>query len=99
MNAMSDAAFNDVLHSVKGKWFQSGKVSALRDQFNNASNYFSTLQARQLLALISSETTRLELAKASYRNIVDKYSFNQLYDLFSQNNQNELDRYIRSSRN
>jgi hypothetical protein len=99
MPAMYDAQFNDLLQNVKGKWFQSGKVSAVRSAFDNTSNYFSTYQVRQLLEQITSESSRLDLAKASYKNVVDKNYFNQLYDLFSnQSNRDDLDRYVRGNR-
>jgi hypothetical protein len=99
MPAMYDAQFNELLQNVRGKWFQSGKISAVRSAFDNTSNYFSTYQVRQLLQLISSESSRLDLAKTSYKNIVDKNSFTQLYDLFSkQSNRDDLDRYVRGYR-
>jgi hypothetical protein len=99
MPAMSDAAFNQVFQNVRSKMVQLAKVTAVRDAFNNTANYFSTYQTRQLLGQITSETNRLELAKASYRNVVDKISFSQLYDLFSsQAHRDELDRYVRSYR-
>jgi len=99
MRAMADASFNQIYQHVKGKWFQSAKVTAVREAFDNNNNFFSTYQIRQLLALISSENNRLDLAKASYKNVVDKAYFNQLYDLFSkQANRDDLDRFIRSSR-
>jgi hypothetical protein len=99
MPAMYDAQFSQLLQSVKGKWFQSGKVSAVRSAFDNTSNYFSTYQVRQLLQLISSEASRLDLAKASYKNVVDKSYFSQLYDLFSnQATRDDLDRFVRGYR-
>jgi hypothetical protein len=99
ISAMPDASFNQLLQNAKGKWFQSGKVSAVRSAFDNTSNYFSTYQVRQLLQIITSESSRLDLAKESYKNVTDKNYFNQLYDLFSnQSYRNELDNYVRSYR-
>ena len=97
--AMSDASFNQIYQHVKGKWFQSAKVTAVREAFDNNTNFFSTYQAKQLLTLISSENNRLDLAKTCYKNIVDKTYFTQLYDLFSkQANRDDLDRFVRSYR-
>jgi hypothetical protein len=96
---MADYQFSQIYHDIKGKWFQSNKVTTVRDAFSNTSTYFSTVQITQLLQLISSEDSRLELAKLSYRVVADPANFTQVYSLFSnQNYRNELDRYIRSYR-
>jgi len=95
---MADYQFNQLLQTVRNKWFQSNKVTAERNAFSTSNNYFSTYQVRQLLQLISSESSRLELAELSYRSISDPGNFSQLYDLFIQRNRNELERYTRSAR-
>lgn len=96
---MADYQFNQILKDANGKWFQSGKVTAVRADFNNTANLFSTFQARQLLLLISAEGDKLELAKLAFDNIADPQNFSQLYDIFnSQYSRDELDRYTRSKR-
>ena len=72
------------------------KVGTARDAVS--SNYLSSFQVRQVLQLFSAENDKLELAKLSYRNMVDAQNFRQLYDLFSYQSQAELDRYIRDTR-
>jgi len=52
---------------------------------------------KQLIQLVSSESNRLDLAKASYDNVVDQTNFSQLYDMFSSNSRNELEVYIRNN--
>jgi hypothetical protein len=94
---MADYQFSQLLQTVRGKWFQSGKVNAEKNAFNSGS-YFSTFQVRQLLQLINSESNRLELAELSYRIVSDPGNFTQLYDLFNKRNRNELEKYIRGSR-
>ena len=89
--AMNDYDFNQLVQSIRNQWI--GKMNSARDAVNN--NYLSTYQTRQILQMFSSENDRLELAKLSYRNIVDQQSFRQLYDLFSYQSQSELDRYVR----
>jgi hypothetical protein len=65
--------------------------------FVKPGNYFSSAQAKQLVQMVSSETNRLQLAKSSYRTVVDRNNFNQLYDLFnSAANRNELDAYVKA---
>ncbi|MEP6617189.1 MAG: DUF4476 domain-containing protein, partial [Ginsengibacter sp.] len=95
---MAGYQFTQLLEAVRGKWFQNNKVSSEKDAFNTTGNYFSTYQVRQLLQLINSENNRLELAELSYRTVSDAGNFTQLYDLFSQSNRNELDRFIRGTR-
>jgi hypothetical protein len=96
---MADYQFSQIYQNAKGKWFQSAKITAVRDAFNNTATYYSSYQITQLLQLISSESNRLELAKLSYRVVADPSNFTQVYSLFSnQSNRNELDRYVRGNR-
>lgn len=96
---MADYQFSQIYESVRGKWFQASKVNAVKSEFSNTSVYFSIAQVSQLLQLITSESSRLELAELSYRVVADPQNFTQLYNLFSsQSSRNELDRYIRSNR-
>jgi hypothetical protein len=92
--AMSDYEFNQVLQKIRNQWI--GKLSTARDEMNN--HYFTTSQVRQVLQLFSSENDKLELAKLSYKNVVDRQNFRQLYDLFSSRSQEELTRYTRDFR-
>jgi hypothetical protein len=92
---MKDYDFNQLLQKIRSQWI--GKQSAAKDAIN--SNYFTTLQVRQVLQLFSSENDKLELAKLAYRNTVDQRSYTQLYDVFSyQSSKDELDQYIRNNR-
>lgn len=92
--AMSDYEFNQMIQKIRSQWL--GKLSTARDEVNN--NYFNVSQVRQILQLFSSENDKLELAKLSYKNVVDKQNFRELYDLFSYQSQTELDRYTRETR-
>ena len=87
------------VQDIRKKWLPFTKMSAAADAFNVSTNYFTTSQARQIIALVSSEANRLELAKLSFDNIVDPANFNQLYDLLnSQASRDELDAYVRANR-
>lgn len=92
--AMSDYDFNQLVQKIRNQWF--GKTNTARDALDK--NYFNTYQVRQVLQLFSSESDKLDLAKLSYKNIVDRQNFKQLYDLFTYQSQSELDRYIRDAR-
>jgi hypothetical protein len=95
--AMNDNKFNQLLQSVRSKWSQALKGETESEAFNNQNNYFGTSQIRQLLTLITSENDRLDLAKLSYRSIVDSANFTQLSDLFrTQANKDEFNNFLRS---
>jgi hypothetical protein len=91
---MNDYDFRQLVQTIQRQWM--GKLSTARNGITG--NYLSANQVKQILQLFSSESDRLDLAKASYRNLVDQQNFRQLYDLFSYQGQSELDRYIQSSR-
>jgi hypothetical protein len=88
-SAMNDYDFNQMVQKIRNQWI--GKMNTARDGVNN--NYLNTYQVKQILQIFSSENDRLELAKLSYRHVVDQQNFGQLYDLFSYQSQTELDRY------
>lgn len=93
--AMSDANFNNLYQTIQQQWPANTQISSITNALNNSNNYFTTSQARQLILLINSESSRLELAKMSYRSIVDKNIFNQLFDLFNnQSSKDELAAYV-----
>jgi hypothetical protein len=99
-SAMTETEFSNLYNTISKKWLPFTKYNAAQDAFNSTSNYFTTAQARQIIALLTSEDNRLSLAKLAFDNIVDQQNFRQLYDLFtSQQSKDELDSYIRSNYN
>ena len=99
-SAMSEMDFNNLYNSIRKKWLPFTKYNAAVDAFSSSDNYFTTAQAKDIIALVSSEDSRLQLAKLAFDNIVDQQNFRQLYDLFtSQASKDELDSYIRSNYN
>ena len=93
--AMKEADFNTLYRDIQNRYGIGAKVSALSNAFATENYYFTTAQTKQLIQLVSAESNRLELAKASYDNIVDQANFNQLYDIFSTSSRNELEIYVR----
>jgi hypothetical protein len=95
--AMSDANFTNLIQGIQRQFFPGEKMSSLTDVFNNISNYFSSAQAKQLVQLVSLESNRLQLAKLSYRTIIDRSNFNQMNELLNtQASRNELDAYVKA---
>jgi hypothetical protein len=98
--AMTETDFNDLLSSVQKKWFNSSKVNAVNDAFQNVNYYFTTAQVSQLLQAVSGESNRLQLAKASYSRVVDPMNFTSVYSLLSdQSSRDELATYVNANYN
>ena len=96
--AMKEADYNVLYRDVENRFGLGAKMSALESIFANSNYYFTTAQAEQLIRIVSSESNRFELAKASYDNIVDQNNFDQLYDVLTNpTNRYELDRYVKAN--
>lgn len=99
-NAMPDASFNTLLQGIKIQWNVSTQVNSISDAFSNINNYFNSYQASQLIQLLSSESNRLQVAKISYRSIIDPVNFNRIVNLISSTaGKNELTAYINNNYN
>ena len=93
--AMSSTAFNQLVQTVKAKRYQSEKIGVLKTALTTQANYFTTSQVKQLLLLVSSESSRLELAKLSYSRVTDPNNFIAVYDVFNNEaNRDALDEYV-----
>lgn len=93
--AMSDVEFSTLYRFIQQQWPVSSQVSSLTGAFNNLNNNFTTYQASQLIQLVNVENSRLQLAKLSYRSIIDRNNFSQIYTLLnSQSSKNELAAYV-----
>ena len=94
-DAMADVNFTALYQTIQQQWPVSTQMSSLSNAFNNTDNYFSTYQASRLIQLINTENNRLQLAKLSYRSIIDRNNFSQIYSLLSsQSSKNELTTYV-----
>ena len=94
---MSEAAFQQLYNKARAHFFQKNKVTEVQTALSNSANNFSTEQVRILLQLITTESTRLELAKMGFARVIDPNNYSSLVDLFvSQTNRTELENYIRS---
>ncbi len=92
---MSSTAFNTLYQTISAKRYQSDRLTQVRNALNKSGNYFTTIQVRQLVSLITSESRRLELAKLSYAKVTDPSNFSDLYDVLnSQASRDALDDYV-----
>lgn len=93
--AMSNSNFNSLYQTIRNQSTVSAQVASMNNAFNTTGNYFTSSQVVQLLQLVSSETNRLQLAKASYRTVVDPVNFTAVSNLlYSQSSRDELSAYI-----
>jgi hypothetical protein len=94
---MTNANFTKLLQTVKAKWSQSSKVSAIKSSIATKANYFSTDQVGELLLLVSSEANRLELAKLAYPKVTDPLNYYDVADLFNtQANKDNITAFVQS---
>lgn len=92
---MSNAAFTILLKNVKSQQSPNGRRSVIANSLNNTDNYFTAYQVVQLLQPVNSETYRLQLAKLSYRAVVDRNNFDRVNDVLrSQESKDDLESYV-----
>ena len=93
--AMSDSYFSSLYQNIRAQSSVAAQVSSINNAFTTQGNYFTSSQVVQLLQLVSAETNRLQLAKASYRTVVDPINFTAVSNLlYSQSSRDELSAYI-----
>jgi hypothetical protein len=93
--AMPDIDFNRVLDNISRERFENNMLKSATQVIN--SNYFTSMQVKQMLHLFSFETNKLDLAKLAYDKTVDQRSYSVVNDEFSYTtSRDELARYIRS---
>ena len=98
MTPMSDANFATLLEETSRMWLPGAKKATVLQNFATPNRYFTTAQVIQLIQLDRDEPDRLEMAKASYKTVVDKQNFARVYDLFTmQIYKTELAGYIQAN--
>jgi hypothetical protein len=96
---MTDADFSQLVQNIKANLLQVLKVASLKNVFRNTANNFTADQVYQLISLINAEDNRLELAKLSYRSVVDRNNFPVVYPLLlNTESKNSLAVYVRDYR-
>ena len=94
-NAMNDYDFSRALNSLNMQRDQFRKIDAAKQIIST--NFFTSVQVRQMLQSFSFENDKLDLAKMAYDKTVDKQNFYMVNDAFQySSSKDELARYIRS---
>lgn len=95
--AITDAQFNTLLTSIKAKWSQTSRISAIKTAIDTKSNYFTTEQVGDMLQLVTVEARRLELAKLAYAKVIDPLNYMDIAELFTtQTNKDNLVAYVQA---
>lgn len=90
---MRPEVFNSALASVGSQWFDQDRVRVAKQIIRT--NGASSQQIRELMKLMSFESSRLEIAKFGYRFVGDPQNYFTVNDVFwFSSSVRELDRFI-----
>jgi len=93
--AMTSANFDRLYQSVYNSNSSTTRYTAINNAFSTAGNYFTVAQAKKLIPLVNSEANRLQLAKTSYKVLVDRSNYLQFNDFLSTTaSRNELRTFV-----
>ncbi len=96
---ITSTAFNSLYQNI---YYQNTttKYNSINSAFTTSGNLFTTAQARQLIQLVTDESSRLSLAKAAYPNLSKRTDYALLNDLFSyQSSRNDFNAYVMNYNN
>jgi hypothetical protein len=95
---LTTTQFNKLYAAAKAKPSSATRATFLENEFNTSARPMTASQAKQLIQLVNSESSRLKLAKLSYARVSDRQNFSQVVNLLnSSSNKNELNAYIAST--
>ena len=93
--AISDLEFNRVLSSMENEWSENNRAKSALQIINT--NYFTSVQVKQMLQMFSLESNKLNLAEQAYSKTIDQRNYFTINDVFSlSSSKDELTRFIRS---
>lgn len=94
---MSSRDFAEFRKLIADRTFESTKLDMTKSVIDN--NLFTTEQVREILSWFVFESNKIELAKYTFKNTVDRNNYYKLYDVFVfESNVIELDNYIKNYR-
>jgi len=95
--SVSEQEFAQMREHLRRKNLENDRVTMARQIVET--NHLSSRQVHQLLQLFSYESNKLDLAKAAYRNTIDKNNYYLVYDVFYfVRSREELTQYIEKFR-
>lgn len=94
---MSSRDFAEFKQFIANRTFESTKLDMTKSVIDN--NLFTTDQVSEILSWFVFESNKLDLAKYTFKNTVDRNNYYKLYDIFVfESNVVELDNYIKNYR-
>lgn len=94
---MSSRDFAEFKKLIADRTFETTKFDMTKSVIDN--NLFTTDQVREILSWFVFESNKIELAKYTFKNTVDRNNYYKLYDIFVfESNVVELDNYIKNYR-
>ncbi len=95
VDAMDATAFERMYQTISARTTQTSRYNGIYDVLTAANNYYTVAQAKRLIELVSSESSRLELAKKVYPLLITRSEYAGLNDLFyNQSYRNEYNNYV-----
>lgn len=93
--AMSPVNFDKLYNSAYNSNSSTARYTVINKAFTTAGNYFTVAQAKKLIPLVSGESNRLQLAKTSYKVLVDRSNYLQFNDFLSTTaSRNDFGNYV-----
>jgi hypothetical protein len=95
--AMDARSFDQLKYSISKTYNKSNKLFIAKQAI--ASSYFTANQVSEIVWLFNSKRSKLDIAKFSYANTIDKQNYNVVSNALGYNtSRNKLARFINSSR-
>lgn len=92
---MNDNTFTAFMEAIRRESFDDSRKAIARTGIDQ--NWFSSVQAKQLLSVFSFEATKLEVAKYMYGKTIDPKNYFLVYSVFSfSKSKEELAEYVRT---
>jgi hypothetical protein len=88
--------FAAALNSIRSRGFEETRLNLAQQIVG--SNWLTTVQVREMMAVFSFEQSRIALAKAAWHRVVDPQQYYLVHEAFAfDSSSRELDRYIRGN--
>lgn len=99
-SGITTANFDKLYQSVYNQTNSTNRYNAINTAFTSGGNYFTVAQAKKMITLVNSETSRLQLTKNAYKVLVDRTNYTQFNDLLSSTaSRNDLTTYVNNYNN
>lgn len=98
--AMTAAEFNKIYQSASYQTSTTGRYNSINTALTTIGNYFTAAQAKQLIQLVNSESSRLALSKTAYKVLTDRANYALLNELLNSTaSKNDFNNYVSTFNN